>query len=69
MENEKLFLALSAGARAIAINNDLHGAIYFWDIGGESGGPKEIPYLEAAALLAETADKMEERLPERQEDT
>ena len=69
MENEKLFLALRAGARAIANNKRLHGAIYCWDLWGENGGPKEMPYLEAAVLLAETADKMEENSPERQEDT
>lgn len=61
MENEKLFLALRAGARAIVNNKRLHGALYCWDIWGENGGPKEISYLEAAILLAETADKMEER--------
>ena len=64
MENEKLFLALRAGARAIVNNKRLHGALYCWDIWGENGGPKEISYLEAATLLAETADKMEERSPE-----
>lgn len=64
MENEKLFLALRAGARAIVNNKRLHGALYCWDIWGENGGPKEISYLEAATLLAETADKMEERPPE-----
>lgn len=42
----------------------LNGALYCWDIWGENGGPKEISYLEAATLLAETADKMEERPPE-----
>lgn len=65
MENEKLFLALRAGARAIVNNKRLHGTLYCWDIWGENGGPKEISYLEAATLLAETADKMEERPPER----
>lgn len=69
MENEKLFLALRAGARAIVNNKRLHGALYCWDIWGENGGPKEISYLEAATLLAETADKMEERPPEGEEDT
>lgn len=64
MENEKLFLALRAGARAIVNNKRLHGVLYCWDIWGENGGPKEISYLEAATLLAETADKMEERPPE-----
>ena len=64
MENEKLFLALRAGARAIVNNKRLHGALYCWDIWSENGGPKEISYLEAATLLAETADKMEERPPE-----
>lgn len=67
MENERLFLALRAGARAIVNNKRLHGAIYCFDIWGENGGPKEITYLEAAVILAETADKMEERSPERQE--
>lgn len=67
MENEKLFLALRAGARAIVNNKRLHGAIYCWDIWGENGGPKEIPYLEAAVLLAETADKMENCPPEGEE--
>lgn len=69
MENEKLFLALRAGARAIANNKRLHGAIYCWDIWGENGGPKEISYLEAAMLLAEAADKMENRPPKAEEDT
>lgn len=69
MENEKLFLALRAGARAIVNNKRLHGALYCWDVWGENGGPKEISYLEAATLLAETADKMEERPPEGEEDT
>ena len=64
MENEKFFLALRAGARAIVNNKRLHGVLYCWDIWGENGGPKEISYLEAATLLAETADKMEERPPE-----
>ena len=68
MENEKLFLVLRAGARAIVNNKRLHGAIYCWDIWGESGGPKEIPYLEAATLLAETADKMKEHPREEEED-
>ena len=68
MENEKLFLALRAGARAIVNNKRLHGAIYCFDIWGENGGPKEISYLEAAVLLAETADKMEEKTPEGEED-
>lgn len=66
MENEKLFLALRAGARAIVNNKRLHGALYCWDIWGENGGPKEISYLEAATLLAETADKMEERPPDEE---
>lgn len=69
MENEKLILALRAGARAIVNNKRLHGAIYCWDIWGKSGGPKEIPYLDAAVLLAKTADKIESGPPERQEDT
>ena len=69
MENEKLFLALRAGARAIVNNKRLHGELYFWDIWGENGGPKDISYLEAATLMAETADKMEERPPEGEEDT
>ena len=64
MENEKLFLALRAGARAIVNNKRLHGTLYCWDIWGENGGPKERTKLEAATLLAETADKMEERPPE-----
>ena len=64
VENEKLFLALRAGARAIVNNKRLHGALYCWDIWGENGGPKEISYLEAAVLLAETANKMENRPPE-----
>ena len=58
MENEKLFLALKAGARAIAGSKRLHGAYYCWDIWGEQGGPREIAYLEAARLLAEAADEM-----------
>ena len=65
MENEKLILALRAGAGAIVNNKRLHGAIYCW----KNGGPKEIPYLEAAVLLAEAADKMEEHPPEGEEDT
>ena len=64
MENEKLLLALMAGARAIANNKRLHGTLYCWDIWGENGGPKEISYLEAATLLAEAADRVEERPPE-----
>ena len=69
MENEKFFLALRAGARARVNNKRLHGAIYCFDIWGENGGPKEISYLEAAVLLSETADKMEERPLEGEEDT
>ena len=69
MENEKLMLALRAGARAIIDNARLHGAIFCWDTRGENGGPKKTPYLDAAVLLAETADKIESGLHERQEDT
>lgn len=69
MKNEKLFLALRAGARAISNNKRLHGTLYCWDIWGENGGPKEISYLEAADLLAETADKMKDRPLEGEEET
>ena len=64
LKNEKLFLALRAGVRAISNNKRLHGTFYCWDIWGENGGPKEISYLEAADLLAESADKMKDRPPE-----
>ena len=69
MKNEQLILALRAGARAIANNKRLHGALYCWDIWGANGGPKEISYLEAAALLAETADDMEDAPAEGEEAT
>lgn len=68
MKNEKLYLALRAGARAIVNNKRLHGTIYCWDIRGERGGPKELPYLEAAILLAEAADAMEAGPPEGEVD-
>lgn len=64
MENEKLLLAMRAGARAIANNKKLHGVTYCWDVFGENGGPKEISYLEAAQLLYTAADKMDEYSPE-----
>lgn len=67
--NEHLILALRAGARAIVNNKRLHSALYCWDIYGENGGPKEISYLDAAVILAETADKMAGRPPEGECDT
>ena len=69
MENEKLFLALRAGARAIVNNKRLHGALYCWDIWGENGGPKEISCWEAVTLQGGYAVKMEGRPPEGEEDT
>ena len=68
MDGEPVWVSYPNRIGAIVNNQRLHGALYCWDIWGENGGPKEIPYLEAAVLLAETADKMGERPPEGEED-
>lgn len=55
--NEKLYLAMRAGARAIKNNKRLWGVSYCFDIFGEFGGPKEIAYLEAARILQDAAEE------------
>ena len=52
--DEKLSLAMSAGARAIEQSRQYeHGATYIYDVFGKS---KEIPYRIAAKVLRETAE-------------
>lgn len=53
--NERLELALRAGAKAIRNNWKLHGTIYVLD---PFGTPSEIPYLEAAQILQDEADRL-----------
>lgn len=53
--DEKLILAMLAGARAIRQNKRLQGVTFCYDVFGEFGGPKEINYCEAAKLLYDTA--------------
>ena len=60
--NEKLYLAMRAGARAIKNNKRLWGVSYCFDIFGEFGGPKEIAYLEAARILQDAAEEAEAAL-------
>ena len=59
-EDERVILALRAGARAIVDNKCLHEAIYCWNIKGENGPFKTIKYLDAAIELAKLADRMED---------
>lgn len=56
MNNDKLHLAMLAGARAIENNKRLCGTTYCYDVFGEFGGPKEISYYEAAQLLREAGE-------------
>jgi hypothetical protein len=51
--NEKIALAMSAGARAIEQNKKCHGATYVYDV---FGAKKELSYYEAARLLREVAE-------------
>lgn len=53
MANDKLHLAMLAGARAIENNKRLCGTTYCYDVFGRFGGPKEISYSEAARILRE----------------
>lgn len=55
--DDKTWLAMRAGARAIRTNKRLDGTIYCYDPFGES---KEISYLEAEKILCETADVIPE---------
>ena len=53
--DEKTALSMYAGARAIENNKRLFGATYVYDIFGKQGGPKEIPYFDAANNLRNIA--------------
>lgn len=55
--DDKTWLAMRAGARAIRTNKRLDGTIYCYDPFGES---KEISYLEAEKILCEIADVIPE---------
>ena len=56
--DEKLLLAMSAGARAIERNKRLIGITYVYDLFGDS--PKELSYFEAAGVLRKyVKDKLE----------
>lgn len=54
IKDEKLFLAMCAGARAIEQNKRLFGKTYVYDIFGD---PKEISFYEASKILRENAYK------------
>ena len=56
--DEKTALSMYAGARAIENNKRLFGATYVYDIFGKQGGPKEIPYFDAANNLRNIASAM-----------
>ena len=56
--DEKTALSMYAGARAIENNKRLFGATYVYDVFGKQGGPKEIPYFDAANNLRNIASAM-----------
>ena len=56
--DEKTALSMYAGARAIENNKRLFGATYVYDVFGKRGGPKEIPYFDAANNLRNIASAM-----------
>lgn len=56
MTDDKLYLAMLAGARAIENSKRLCGTTYCYDVFGEFGGPKEISYSEAARILREAGE-------------
>ena len=56
--NKRLELALRAGAKSIQNNKRLHGMIYVLD---PFGTPSEIPYLEAAQILRDEANRLKMR--------
>lgn len=55
--NKRLELALRAGAKSIQNNKRLHGMIYVLD---PFGTPSEIPYLEAAQILRDEANRLQD---------
>ena len=59
--DEKTALSMYAGARAIENNKRLFGATYVYDIFGKQGGPKEIPYFDAANNLRNIASAMAQK--------
>ena len=56
--DEKTALSMYAGARAIENNKRLFGATYVYDVFGKQGGPKEIPYFDAANNLRNIASAL-----------
>lgn len=63
--DEKTALSMYAGARAIENNKRLFGATYVYDVFGKQGGPKEIPYFDAANNLRNIASAMAQKGGER----
>ena len=59
--DEKTALSMYAGARAIENNKRLFGATYVYDVFGKQGGPKEIPYFDAANNLRNIASALAEK--------
>ena len=59
--DEKTALSMYAGARAIENNKRLFGATYVYDVFGKQGGPKEIPYFDAANNLRNIASAMAQK--------
>ena len=59
--DEKTVLSMYAGARAIENNKRLFGATYVYDIFGKQGGPKEIPYFDAANNLRNIASAIAQK--------
>ena len=49
--NDKIALAMAAGARAIRGNKRLAGTTYVYDVLGKDGGPYEINYRDASETL------------------
>lgn len=49
--NDKIALAMAAGARAIRGNKRLAGTTYVYDVFGKDGGPYEINYNDASEIL------------------
>ena len=59
--DEKTALSMYAGARAIENNKRLFGSTYVYDVFGKQGGPKEIPYFDAANNLRNIASAMAQK--------
>ena len=59
--DEKTALSMYAGARAIENNKRLFGATYVYDVFGKQGGPKEIPYFDAANNLRNIASAIAQK--------